>query len=217
MVVGGLSGGVFVALSIAKRELSFEIDDHSIYPLIALIPSIYGAIGPDIDLPNSKSGRVFRSLLSKLLIGLGAVLSCLVFGFVVAGKGLGILENFIILFIVLGFVMMFVKTSKHRGATHTLLLWLALVAPFIWMMKSGNVSFMIDVICSVYFGFLVGWLSHLLADSFNRKGVPWIFPISGKKFHVMSVLTGSYEETIFRYVAIVVFAIFYVLMILLWS
>jgi inner membrane protein len=214
MVVGGLSGGVFVAAAIAKKEFGFDISGHVIYPLVSLIPSVYGAIGPDIDLPNSKSGKVFRSFLSKLLIGLLAVLLVAVVFCLATGRAVNSFKFLFVLFVVMGLVMVFVKTSKHRGVTHTLLLWLVIVAPFIWIMKSGSVSLLMDISCSVYFGFLVGWFSHLLADSFNRKGVPWLYPISRKKLYFATVLTGSYEESIFRYVAIGVFSVVYVLIII---
>lgn len=57
------------------------------------------------------------------------------------------------------------------------------------------------------FYFLFGFISHLIADSFNPQGVPWLFPFVplSKKQHVpvISVRTASSKELIYRWVSFI--------------
>lgn len=70
---------------------------------------------------------------------------------------------------------------EHRGVTHTplaaALLWMALstlVSPFI-----GNAV-------------LLGYLGHVVLDSFSKKGIAFLFPLSGRRVRgQVEVGTGS--------------------------
>lgn len=50
--------------------------------------------------------------------------------------------------------------------------------------------------------FYLGWLSHLLLDSFNPQGVPWLWPMQPlskkKKFKRLCITTASEQEKIYK-------------------
>jgi len=214
MVVGGLSAGILVAVSAAQTTLGWEVNSHSIYPLLTVIPSIYGAIGPDIDMPNAKGGRMIRKFLKlALFITMPLVLVLSIVTFITGGS---FLDLFIPVFIfAFSFMFLsFLKTVKHRGITHTGISVILLTLPFYLYIKFGSFSLLTNIFLSIYLGFLIGWLSHLIADSFNKKGIPWLYPFTKKKFHIATVLTGHHEETIFRTIVCVIFIIIYVLIIM---
>ena len=43
-------------------------------------------------------------------------------------------------------------------------------------------------------GFLVGYMGHLFLDTWNRAGVPLLYPFSRRKFRIMNVKVGSMTE-----------------------
>ncbi len=77
------------------------------------------------------------------------------------------------------------STFGHRGFIHTPILYVVL---FLLM---GSLPSFISI------GFLVGALSHLVLDTFNRTGIMWLFPLTKKKFSLASVKTRSGAETMF--------------------
>ena len=84
------------------------------------------------------------------------------------------------------------KLLTHRGFTHTwtIPLLLALLQYFVMRIP---IVFLPELI----FGFNIGWIAHIVADAFNKKGVPLLWPLTKKHFHVASVLTSSWQETLF--------------------
>ncbi len=86
------------------------------------------------------------------------------------------------------------KRLKHRGFTHTLV-----IPSFFLVFMQAIVYFMIIVsiatlLNSLLFGLLLGWVLHIFADLFNRKGVPLLYPFTKKHFHIMSIKTGHIGE-----------------------
>ncbi len=55
--------------------------------------------------------------------------------------------------------------------------------------------------------FMLGYLSHLIADSFTKEGVPWLFPIPIRfgfpPFRFLRIKTGKIMETVLAYPALV--------------
>lgn len=75
----------------------------------------------------------------------------------------------------------------HRGRTHTLL---ALVLLFGGAWYIGLPPWAL--------AFLVAYASHLLADSLTRSGIPLLWPLAGRRFHLLpfgiKLTTGSWVE-----------------------
>ena len=85
------------------------------------------------------------------------------------------------------------RAFGHRGFFHTPILYIALY-------------FLMSMVLpmSVCLGFLIGTMSHLILDSFNYKGIMWMYPFSRKHFHIASIKTRTTMETIFMAVMIAI-------------
>lgn len=85
----------------------------------------------------------------------------------------------------------------HRNISHSILgIFLFGVLSKLFLMLSANVLIVDSEI--VWWAFMIGVVSHLVADSFTFSGVPWLFPLPVKfgippikalRFH-----TGSFVE-----------------------
>lgn len=86
---------------------------------------------------------------------------------------------------------------KHRGFLHTplfvLITWaLISYAIPIWLYRSVELCRVI-LFCK---GFIPGMLSHLILDTLNVQGIMWLFPISTKRLHILSIRTGGVGEAV---------------------
>jgi membrane-bound metal-dependent hydrolase YbcI (DUF457 family) len=91
---------------------------------------------------------------------------------------------------------------------------LILLLPLVYMARFTPIGLFTSALLSAWTGFCIGWLSHLMADTFNRKGVPWLYPLSKKHFHLSSFVTGTNDEKVFRTFCIVLFLTVYLLLII---
>lgn len=214
MVVGGLSAGVSVAAALSSGKFGFQIQNQIFYPLAAVVPAVIGALGPDVDLPQSIAGRWIRKILKAVILGLGGMILGLLYLSFIGGRTLLVLRPFFGLFVICCSLLVFILYSKHRRETHNIIFFIVLCFPLGWFLYFSSFSFYSNLMFSLWCGFLIGWFSHLVADSFNKKGVPWFYPFSKKHYHIAKVLTGSYQETNFRSIAIGAFAISYLFILL---
>jgi inner membrane protein len=84
-------------------------------------------------------------------------------------------------------------TVGHRGPLHSLLgaMVMTLLAAFVlrfWYTHTEVYGHLVPLV-------LVGYLSHLIMDSLNPQGVPWLWPLR-KHFGLPLVKTGSFLERI---------------------
>ena len=84
------------------------------------------------------------------------------------------------------------KMLTHRGITHTLLVPVIL-AVLQWFLMDKGVIVLPDLI----FGFNIGWVVHIIADMFNKKGVPLLWPLTNAHLHVATILTSTWQEGLF--------------------
>lgn len=84
----------------------------------------------------------------------------------------------------------FSKIFKHRGMTHTGLVCLCWVFLFLAMGKHKQ-NAIIGLAESMTWGFVVAYISHVVIDLFNGKGVPLFWPVCRRKIHVMKIVTKS--------------------------
>lgn len=68
---------------------------------------------------------------------------------------------------------------KHRTITHSILLLL---------LTSMMISFFRKDVALVWF---VNYLLHLIADSFTKSGVPFLYPFSKRKYGARLIRTGG--------------------------
>ncbi|WP_146811437.1 metal-dependent hydrolase [Aneurinibacillus danicus] len=79
----------------------------------------------------------------------------------------------------------------HRGITHSLIMWILVFLPALWFYPT---LFM--------FGLTIGYLGHILGDSFSVSGVPLLYPLTKKKFPApITYRTGSFEEILIFIIA----------------
>lgn len=71
---------------------------------------------------------------------------------------------------------------------------------------TGAVTLMLMVLCNVVlgsigssllFGLCAGWILHIIQDLFNKKGCPIFYPFTKKKFHIATIKTRHWSETLF--------------------
>ncbi|GAB6098169.1 hypothetical protein JCM16358_00480 [Halanaerocella petrolearia] len=92
---------------------------------------------------------------------------------------------------------------KHRGVTHSLLGMIL----FGLLTKQLIDLNWIDLI--VWLGLIIGYFSHLIADMFNKQGVPLFYPNQQRfKFHT-NITTSSWGENLF-FLIIVTLTFFFI-------
>lgn len=64
---------------------------------------------------------------------------------------------------------------KHRGIVHTPLFCLIMYFGFKYLLRNFIPP---DILNPLMYGFLAGYLSHLLLDTITPKGIMWLWPIS---------------------------------------
>lgn len=94
----------------------------------------------------------------------------------------------------------------HRFLSHTLF-GVGLIGWGAKLLLDYLHQFLIVDMDLVWGAFVLGYLSHLLVDSFTKDGVPWLFPIPAKigfpPFRFLRIRTGQVMETLGFYPALV--------------
>lgn len=107
-------------------------------------------------------------------------------------------ESILLIFLILGSMFPDVDTPysksgkifplwilfKHRGVTHTLLSAIILSIPIIYINKYYALSF------------FIGYILHLITDTFTPTGVKWFYPFKDKSYTFKLIKTGSIEENL---------------------
>jgi inner membrane protein len=101
----------------------------------------------------------------------------------------------------------------HRFITHSIL-GVAAMGFLVWLLLNFLHPIMPHVnIVIVWWGFIIGMLSHLLMDTFTKEGVPWLLPIPIKvgipPLRVWRITTGKAGEK-FIFLGLLAFDIWYV-------
>lgn len=215
--VGGMTAGLLVAHALSKGDLAFEFNNITVHTLVAIYPAMVGGILPDMDMPNSRSGRYVRKFLNISITGSAAILAVLGILSIIRKSISGLLLPTIIYLTLTSILSVTLKTFSHRKQTHYGIVALLLFLPFLWCSQKATGHILYDIFGSGLLGFWLGWLSHIIADSFNKKGVPWLFPFSSKHYHIATVKTGTKEEEVFRYISIGFFVVVYTVILVVGS
>lgn len=150
-----------------------NIDISSLNACLFMTGAFVGSLIPDIDHTQSTVGRKVP-ILSYPIAFIGKICSKSKFKFI---KAIG-------------------KSCSHRGILHSGILYAILTLLTYYMITEP----IIKVLC---LGLCCGCFSHLIADTFNPSGIPWLLPLTFKRFHIMKISTGSIWEKVFRFLAIV--------------
>ncbi len=97
----------------------------------------------------------------------------------------------------------------HRFITHSLLglfIFSLLLSLLFGLFKSTSINFNLVLV-----SFFIGYLSHLVMDSFTKEGVPWLLPITKKigfpPLKKMRITTGSWVEHLVVLPLLVIFSL----------
>ena len=82
---------------------------------------------------------------------------------------------------------------RHRTITHSLL----------FLFISSIFFVIIDLKLGI--GYFIGNILHLIADSFTKMGVPFLYPFIKKRYGVRLIKTNGYTERLFLLVLIYFF------------
>ncbi|HEV2340024.1 MAG TPA: metal-dependent hydrolase [Patescibacteria group bacterium] len=95
----------------------------------------------------------------------------------------------------------------HRHLSHSILgiVIFGFLAKFL-LQLSEHTLLVNDTI--VWWSFMIGFLSHLVTDTFTREGVPWLFPIPYKfgipPFAFLRFKTGGFVENLIVFPGLIV-------------
>lgn len=213
MTVGGLTGGLVLAYGIANRTMQFSFSGYEIYPIVVTVAGIAGGLAPDVDMARSKAGKSLRKALRGVMI-ISALLLVITFLLDRAGGvGAGIDRQIPLMLAAFCVLIMFIiEKSKHRGFTHTPVGLLVIMLPLIYMLFTKPSFAGADIAVSAQIGFAMGWFSHMVIDTFNYPGTPWLWPVVNNHFNIMRIDSGTSGEHTFLLVCAAGFAVCYVLM-----
>lgn len=82
------------------------------------------------------------------------------------------------------------KLFGHRGLVHTPLFAIGIFGVVLSLML------LFDKLehSNLLTGFIVGYIGHLLLDTFTIEGIMWAYPFNKNKFHFANIKTGSFFE-----------------------
>lgn len=85
------------------------------------------------------------------------------------------------------------KLLGHRGPTHAPIVMTALTLGLYLLSRSVIVD---PLIRTIFIGFIVGVMSHIILDSFTVAGVPFLYPLTAKKYSLLGMQSGRIGETV---------------------
>ncbi len=184
--------GVAAALTISSGQ---PLGNQLGMVLTAMISSLI----PDLDHPKSKLNQkilfINNNLYRKLFyISLGSLFIYLYF------------LREMKLFLLLGIISFLIGISNHRGFTHSILGFLASSS----IVALGTLDY---GLIHIYYGFILGYILHIVADFFTSKGVKLFYPLDNSiSFPIKIKTNGKLEKVLF--VVLSIYSVFYCLGIL---
>lgn len=176
-----MTGKTHVAMGIAAG-LTLSHGQSPENQLILVLASMVGSLIPDLDHPKGKLNQkilwINNGLYRMLFyLALGSILMYL--NFVKNNKYL----------MLLGLVFILIGISSHRGFTHSIVGFLLSAS----VVKMGTSNYGLD---SLYSGFMVGYVLHLVADFFTPRGIRLFYPLKISVSSPINIKTGNYWERI---------------------
>lgn len=176
-----MTGKTHVAIGIAAG-LTVSLGQPVENQLVLVVASIVGSLIPDLDHPKAKlnqkllliNNNFYRALF---YLSLGSIFMYLYFA-----KGI---EPFLLL----GIISFLVGISSHRSFTHSIVGFLASAS----IVGIGTLDYGLP---SVYSGFVIGYVLHLLADFFTPKGIKLFYPLKINVAFPITIKTSSKAEKI---------------------
>ncbi len=191
--IGVATGVALVIYSIRTSNMMYAL---------GLATAPFGAMLPDIDHDRSKLGAVRKRVtevihVAAIIVLVLSVLFGVVYDFYLH-KGEYTAIKCLMYIVPICLVVLLADSTKmkekstflrrHRGIMHTLV-----VPVLLWLM---TVSINIDICTGLLIGLLLGYLSHLFADTLTLMGAPLAYPLSKKLISIGTIRTGTAMEYI---------------------
>jgi len=195
----GIAAGAAIAIyGIGQGELAYSI---------ALVSAPLAAMLPDIDHNQAKMGKIRKQIanVAVTVLAVVVVVAAWMYGRIAIENyrtvlllGLVVVIPTFILFKLSqtrwvrdtwGFVV------KHRGIMHTLIIPILTVLATIFITDR---YFLI-----LTYGFLAGYVSHILADCLTSRGCPILFPFLKTNIRFNNIRTGSQAEKVHAIVIVI--------------
>lgn len=195
------SVSAFAAFTIVHPG-TIEVFGAEVQPWLALPGVAVGAFLPDIDIHQSRLGQKFK-IISGMLGHRGITHTLLVPAILLLTlTTLKSRTANIIMSLVLGYlvgVLFDKRRSKRKGGlVFTIRNWVSSLRGLIIGLILFTLTMMgVGIWASCAFGLATGWLLHIFEDLFNSKGCPILWPVTKSHFHVMSIKTRHWTESIF--------------------
>lgn len=195
--IGGLQAGFIVSALCGQPQ----------HGMLIVETALVGSLLPDIDRDDSRisNSDLFFTYISAKLYGLGiehreethTVIAALIYSLLVGllllpgTLGSGSANAYIIALGIAFFLDLFLVQLG------TIVVGLVVIYNIFHPGGDSTAIFsMLDVLYAMM-GALAGYLSHLIYDSANKKGIMWKYPLSKKKYHFMEIVTGEGQEIVF--------------------
>ena len=162
---------------------------------LALVTAPISAMIPDIDHNNSRMGKTRKKVVDFLVIFITVVLvGTVIYWYMTSDTSflsvaLGVAAPILALYL-LSQIPAVKKTwgfaRKHRGIMHTLLVPICMI----FAVRAITDPYVLIMV----YGAIAGYASHILADTFTKKGCPIFFPITQKHISISNITTGTDAE-----------------------
>ena len=93
----------------------------------------------------------------------------------------------------------------HRKLTHTLL-FPGIALAILWFSYRWQTNLMTGTLHAALFGWIWGYVSHIVADLFQRKGCPIFWPILGGNVHITN-MPVKYDKIFLMFYILVLIAL----------
>jgi inner membrane protein len=149
--------------------------------ILAIAAAAVGSLIPDIDHPKSMINQKILPVNNKLM----KILAYAGGGAFLLYKNMGLRSP---LLTMIGIFLIMVGLSHHRGFTHSIIGTAAVSAIVFMLFKSYGME-------NVRIAFIIGMISHLVADYFTTGGIEIFYPISKRNFSFpITIATGGIME-----------------------
>ena len=196
-------GGISLTLSATILQHGIPTDSRTLLMTALTIGAgVAGALLPDIDEPSSKYGKRIPHLSGTLKSIAGhrgffhtPLAIAVLWEGVLLLKGLSVNLStgsyFILGLVVVLFIGSLSIVWNHRGRLLSTGLIYAVIG-YLWIKNYQYIS-PGTVYEWVLEGVVVGYISHLLMDMTNATGIPLFYPITNKKYHLLTLKTNKDE------------------------
>lgn len=194
--IAGICTGLITADLLCS---TFPMKERVITTAIITGASAFGSILPDIDEPSSHIGRKVKPISSAIKNRRGhrglwhslfivflipAFLTGIYLALFTFGYRLLLQRITLGIFSVLTIISLY-RLLRYKRVEIINLAWFLFSIYCLFRNEFNEPIYYI-----MFFGIFIGYLSHLFLDSLTTTGVPFLYPFSVKKFHILNLKTG---------------------------